>query len=878
MIGSLLRTSLGPFTRPPRAGLAATLLGAALAASAAAGVGCCGSEAEGGIGSECMQGKAEAFEEGGPFDPEGGRDHRHYPPDRRVDHLHMTLAMRFEDLSRRRFEAVQELRLRALGLPVAMIELDAVDLRIHSVQRDGSPAEHYSDGLRLSIALEPILAPGEEVTLRIEYACEAPTAGMTFSPDYPDDPARGWEVHTQGQPQTNRHWFPCHDFPNERLSTELIVDVPAGYSASSNGALVRHEERDGRAIWHWKQERPHVNYLVSLVIGTFSQVEIPAASNGVPMRVWCPPGSEELARATYARTGAMMDLFERRFGTPYPWARYDQLVVRNFGAGGMENTAATTMHPQALYDAIALADGDLDGLISHELAHQWFGNLITCRSWAHLWLNEGWATYSTALWYEQRDGRDGYLDSIRGAFGVARRDRPENPQPMVSNDYATPGETFRRAANPYTKGSSILHMLRTMLGEDAFWSGVRDYVATHADGVVETDDFRHAMERASGLELEWFFAQWCARPGAPQLVASVEYDAARREVVVEVSQTQQIDARTPAFRFDLPIAVVGAAGTEVFTLPMRDRSAAVRFPVAGVPTMIVVDPELSVLRTLELRAPLPLLLAQAEHGPTIAARRDAIEAIRSLGAGRGAGRDGAVTIDRSDVIETLERIARDGARRASERGDAISALAAIASPESTVALAALLDARAAALACPRTRVAAVRAARELPPRAAIEVLAAVAAEDPSYACREAAIEGLARMRATEHVDLIAGLLAVPSHADRVRLAAIDALATLEDTRAFEAALAAARLGNCDRVRPRAIALLGRAAGENRTAAIEFLLATLDDPERRSVQAAGEALASLRAEEARPRIERLAQNGPPWLRTSAERWLRRLEEG
>jgi len=429
----------------------------------------------GGLG--CLHGKLE-FTSGGAFDPESGADHRNFPPDRLVDHLHLLLRLRFEDLDARRFTAEQELRLRGIAPQTAVLPLNAVGLNIQRVTRDGDPAAFFSDGERLFVTFAPPLAAGQEAVLGFVYECDEPPRGMIFTPS---DPATGRaaEIHTQGQPEQNRHWFISHDSPNERLSSELIIDIPAGLVASSNGRLVAQQEVNGRSVWHWLQEKPHVNYLVSLVVGDFERVPLPPGANGVPMTVWVPPGRSGDVERTFGRMGRMMDLFEKRFGAPYPWARYDQLVVRNFGAGGMENTSATTLHPLSLLSEDALLDGDLDGLISHELAHQWFGDLITCRTWAHIWLNEGWATYSTALWNEERFGTDGYLDSIQWNFGVSRRDVTTGAIPMVSNQWTSPGETFRRDANPYSKGASILHMLRMMLGEEVFWAGVHRYVQRH---------------------------------------------------------------------------------------------------------------------------------------------------------------------------------------------------------------------------------------------------------------------------------------------------------------------------------------------------------------------------------------------------------------
>jgi len=365
-------------------------------------------------GEGCMHGKLlrDALSRGleglgfdQAWDAQTGADQRHFPPDRIVNHEHMRLEMLFPDLDEPMFSARQTLRVRPIAGPVEQLGLDAVDLEIHSVRRsDGSDIEHHSDGQRLKLRFDPPLAADRTHDLIIEYTCSEPWDGLFFTPSSPDAPEYGPEVHSQGQPEANRHWFVAHDFPNEMMTTELIVDVPAGFQVSSNGHLVSHVTIGDRTVWHWHQDKPHVSYLVTLIIGKFDIV--PLAHDRVPMQVWVPRGLGHQVEGTYGNTGAMIDLFERRFGVAYPWARYDQLVVKNFGSGGMENTAATTMYPTAIFDEIALEDADLDGLIAHELAHQWAGNLLTCKSWEHIWLNEGWATISSALWFEERDGED----------------------------------------------------------------------------------------------------------------------------------------------------------------------------------------------------------------------------------------------------------------------------------------------------------------------------------------------------------------------------------------------------------------------------------------------------------------------------------------
>ncbi|MCA9290458.1 MAG: hypothetical protein KDA25_04970, partial [Phycisphaerales bacterium] len=278
----------------------------------------------------CLHGRLEraaGAAAGDLYDEQTGRDLRHFAPDRLVDYLHMTLEMRFEDLDDARFVATETLRFRPIGPGVDGLTLDAVGLDIRAATLDGHAVEHYHDGNTLTLRFPGPLDPAREYALGFDYVCADPVDGMVFTPAAPEVGYTA-EVHTQGQSDTNRHWFIAHDFPNERLATELIVDVPARFAVSSNGRLVSHDVRDDRAVWHYLQERPHVSYLVSLVIGEFDIVRIP--HDRVDMQVWGQRGTAADILGTFGRTGEMIDLFEERFGVPYPWDRYDQLCVKNF--------------------------------------------------------------------------------------------------------------------------------------------------------------------------------------------------------------------------------------------------------------------------------------------------------------------------------------------------------------------------------------------------------------------------------------------------------------------------------------------------------------------------------------------------------------------
>ncbi|MHC4272193.1 MAG: M1 family aminopeptidase [Planctomycetota bacterium] len=813
-----------------------------------------------GGGETCRAGKREGVAWRAQPYPEGtGRDRRHYPPDRIVDSLHMTLRMRFADLDEKRFTATETLRFAPIGRPAATVTLDAVDLEIGSVTLDGDAVEYAYDGERLTLQFEPPLAPGRPRDLVIEYACVEPAAGMVFTPSSWEFAHYTAEVHTTGQTATNRHWFACHDYPNERLTTELIVDVPSGYAVSSNGRLVSNDDDGRRAVWHWLQDKPHVSYLVVLVIGKFDMVRLPHPR--VPMQVWVQPGLGDRVLPTYGRTGEMIDVFERRFGHPYPWDRYDQVLVKNFGPGGMENTSVTTLYTTAILDETALADETLEGLISHELAHQWAGDFFTCKSWAHVWLNEGWATYGAALWFEHCDGEDGYLDSMRHSFDrLARRDKTTSGQPMVSNVYDHAGEIFGRASNPYAKGASILHMLRMMLGDDVFFEGMRLFVHRHALGLVETSDLRHAMEEVSGLSLEWFFHQWCYRPGIPRLKVQVDYDGGTRELAVEVRQIQRVDDRTPAFRFALPIYVETSAGPRTFVLDMREARVSWQETLDGPPTIVAVDPWMHVLKTAAVDKPAALWMEQVRGGPTVASRHAAIEALSDH--------------DLPQTVELLSDVITGEANRYTLREKAVKALAGV---DSTRADQALLTAAKTGVADARVRAKLIRTLKGMEAEGVIELLAEVAGTDPSYATRAAAIEALAHHQATEHADLIAELVHVPSQHDQVRNAALAALADLDDPRGLDLGIMYSSYGYPNRSRPAAIAAVGRLSHHDPIRAVGYLIALLDDPERRTVTAAAAALADTGDRRAVEALRALRETHPTQrVRREAQRLLKKLE--
>jgi aminopeptidase N len=811
------------------------------------------------------------------YDAASGAQNAVYPPHRLVDHKHLRIELTIPDMNVPKASATATIRLAAIRGQVPTITLDAKSLAIDSVTCKGRKATHAHDGRKLAITFDPPLEQEQEVEVAIAYRIDDPRLGLVWTPESPAWPGRAAQLHTQGQPETNSYWFPCHDFPNERLTTELVVTAPAAYEVSSNGRLVSKENvihaadspTKGRSLvpcrrWRFLQDKEHVNYLVTLVVGKFDIVDVRGASK-LPMPVYVAQGRGSDVKGTYGNTAAMVARFESLLDEPYPWDKYAQLVVWNFGAGGMENTSATTMYDTALHDRESLDDHDLDGLISHELAHQWFGNLITCNSWEHIWLNEGFATYLTALWYEQRDGFAGYQRLIRGNFdGTAGGDAADAPNQvgMVSKIYTHPWETFRRPANPYSKGSSILHMLRMRLGDDRFFKGVRLYVDRHRFTTVETIDLRRALEEASGENLEQFFSQWCSRPGVPALTVTSTHDAATGMLSIEVEQTQKIDGDNPAFEFDLPILVHAGGGTMPCVVSMAGRKATLSISMPTAPTCIEVDPNLHVLAALTVRQPEDALLAHLKVASSPASR---ILALRGLSGGTSA-----------DAVAPLVACASDAKLPSWVRAQAVRTLAARGSFD---ALHTLWNAKPDHWEVREAIVASMPLAAKASPAATDHVvssLATIAGEDSSLKVRCTAIKALGEIKSPAGTPAILDALTRESQSDGLRVAALEALASLDDKSTLTRAIACTQVGFDARTRAVAVGTVAKLAHHDPDAAFAALVPLLKDKSLRTVRAAGDALVQMKHPKAAEAITAmLTQEKAEEIAWMAGQWLRAL---
>ncbi|HYO92636.1 MAG TPA: M1 family metallopeptidase, partial [Pyrinomonadaceae bacterium] len=383
------------------------------------------------------------------------------------------------------------------------LSFDAFELNVKEVRAGSRRLEFESFRDRLIIYLREPQPRDKTLTLRVLYNAR-PRKGLHFvRPDdaYPQKPLQVW---SQGESEDNRAWFPCTDAPNERQTTETIITVPEGFTVLSNGRLVseKHDKRRGKRTFHWRQDEPHPAYLVSLAIGVFSIID--ARCGKLPTPYYTYPGMEREARMLMGRTPAMIRYFAKLFGYEYPYPKYSQVVVEDFISGAMENTSATTHSDRFLHDKRTELDFDCHDVVAHELAHQWWGDLVTPKSWTHLWLKESFATYAEILWSEHVEGLDeARFFLLREQNFYMAEDRDRYRRPLVYDRWEYPGDVYDRHA--YQKGGIVLAMLRDVLGDEDFFRTLKYYLHKHEWQSVETSDFRIAVEEVTGRNLDWFF-------------------------------------------------------------------------------------------------------------------------------------------------------------------------------------------------------------------------------------------------------------------------------------------------------------------------------------------------------------------------------------
>ncbi len=560
----------------------------------------------------------------------------HYTPDRpgNVQHIFLDLVL---DIPNQSFRGSSTITLKPVQSGLTHLILDAEDLNIESVQINQVSQPFHYDGKQLQIQL---LQPTtfDPIDLVIHYRVDHPQRGLYFiqpDKDYPNKPTQVW---TQGEDEDSRFWFPCFDYPGQLATSEIRVEVPKPYVAVSNGELVSTEEKGDNIIYHWRQNQVHPTYLMTLAVGDFAKIE--DSWQDIPVEYYVEKGREEDAKRTMGKTPQMIDFFSKQFGYAYPYPKYAQVCVADFIFGGMENTSTTLLTDRCLLDEKALLDKQRsETLVAHELAHQWFGDLLVIKHWSHAWIKEGMASYSEVLWTEAEYSQDDAAYYILNeARSYLNEDSSRYRRPIVTNIYREAIELYDR--HLYEKGACVYHMIRGELGKEVFTQAIHNFVQRNAHRTVETVDLLRAIDEVTGRNLSPLFDQYVFRGGHPDFKVSYSWDAQDELAKLTVTQTQGKTDKdvTENELFDLKIPVgfgyvsdTGEVSFETVSLHLHEKEHNFYLPLSQQPQFISFDQGNYYLKTVTLEYPTAELKTQLKHDPDITSRIYAAEALGKKG-------------------------------------------------------------------------------------------------------------------------------------------------------------------------------------------------------------------------------------------------------
>ncbi|MFQ5608053.1 MAG: M1 family aminopeptidase, partial [Candidatus Zixiibacteriota bacterium] len=568
----------------------------------------------------------------------------------------------------------------------------------------------------------------------------------------------------------------------------------------------------------------HLTYLISLIIGEYHETR--TDWDGIPITYYVHPSDRKLVDLAFGKTPDMMDFYSDKIGVRYPYEKYAQTCVHDFIWGGMENISATTMTRRMLHDKRAEIDYQTDGLVAHELAHQWWGDLLTTKNWNNTWLNEGFATYFDLLYTEHARGHDEFVMRLRVLReSYMAEDSSKYRRPVVTARYEDPSQMFDR--HSYRKGALVLHMLRSTLGDELWWKGINLYATRHRERTVETADFRQALEDASGRSLNAFFRQWIFRGGYPEFAVDWKWDAAQKMVKLNVAQTQEIDSVTPLFTADAQILLSGDFGERSRTIDVSQLEQTIYIPAPTRPERVEFDPQDIILKSLTFEKSTAELIGQLSDAGALPARIRAAEWL-------------ADSPQTASVVGALARaLSSDtawGVRQACAKS--------LGENKSETSRKALID----ALSDTRSEVrqAAAKALGNHADQPSVtNALQRVFTTDLSYLTQGQALKSLAKLRAPKAYRYCLDALKQNSYSEWIRQAAFEALVELEDKRGIDQAFKWSAYGRPERARTAAVKALGKLArhdDKRRDDIRKRLEKFLDD---KSIRVRGSAVAALK---------------------------------
>ncbi len=736
-----------------------------------------------------------------------GEETLHAARERTYHVLHYRLALSI-DPARKFCSGTATIDLVPLRPALEELRLDAAELNIKSVALGHKELSFHSVAESLIVDLDKPYGLNDTLAISVSYSVASPRKGLYFTaPDsgYPGKQLQAW---TQGEPDDNHFWFPCYDFPNDKATSEVIVTVRDSFTVISNGRLVdvARDSKKHTATFHWLESKPHVSYLTSLVIGEY--VEVKDSWESVPLSYYVYPNQKGNALRSFSKTSKIMEFYSTKIGFPYPWEKYAQTVVQDFIWGGEENVSATTLADGTIHDSRAHLDYSSENLVAHELAHMWWGDLVTCRDWSHSWLNEGFATFFQNQFTEFDLGHDDAAKEIMdNQNSVRNADVGDRRRPTVCNRFVNPNDLFDNRI--YGKGAVVLSMLKNYLGDELFWKSIRSYAQKFAFQNAETNDFKIAIEEATGYNLSWFFEQWLYKPGYPEFDVSSSWDQPSRTLNLRVRQVQKIDSATGLFKTPAEIELWVHGEPQVFRIWLSQQEEMFSFPAYQQPELVIFDPGSRILKKVTFHKSIDEWVFQLRHA------REAVDRILAVD-------ELAWVADSGEVNDALKKSALEDPFW-DVRRDAVFALGDARRSHPTETLISAYGDRDA-----RVRTAAITALGNYEGTSVVSTLRHAFDEDSSYAVASAALRSLARADSVNAKSYCARALERTSRNEVIRSSALKVLSQIGDQDALRMIMSNTRYGVDRNIRIECVNILA-SKWKSRDDAFSLILSLLSDP-------------------------------------------------
>jgi len=715
------------------------------------------------------------------------RADRPYAPSRDYHLENVRVSLHF-DLDQRKVIGEVTHSLSTIRDGVTHLDFDCAELTVSTARVNGKDATFDLRDDKLRVQLAQPAKTGQKFEVELKYEGK-PTSGLYFIFPDKDDPDRAKEIWTQGEAEDTHHYIPIYDYPNDRTTSEMILTVPGDWLTVSNGKLLSVQDApNNQKTWTWRQSLPVSTYLISFVAGEYKEKK--DTWRNIPITYNVPRGMEDTIDPTFSRTKEMLDFFSERFGVPYPWEQYAQTAVHDFVASGMENVSATTLAARDILHADLASERPeaVDSLISHEMTHQWFGDLVTCKDWTNTWLNEGFATFGANLWEEHYYGVDASSYRYWRDQNTWMQSKELYPIPIVWRDI---NDSVEYVGNVYDKAGWVIRMLREQMGDEAFFRALKHYLEANRLQNVVSADLAKAVEESSGTNVDLFFDQWLYGAGAPRFTVRSSYDDSGKKVSLSVKQTQKVEGHVGLFREAVEVAITTSSGEKLFPIEVSKADETFSFAVDGPPQMVLFDKGDKILKSVDFQKTPEEWIRQLRTATDVPDRADAAVALGNL-------RD-------NDAASSALGEAAQHDKFWGVREEALRALGKMNSPPAKKhVLAALSNDQ------PWVRVVAVdqlgkyRGDEEIAKR-----LEKIYKDDKAYSVRGAALQSLALDKAPNAEAILVKALTVSSPNEVLRSAALRAMGSLTDASVVPALLEWSSPGKPSALRGIAIGSLGR---------------------------------------------------------------------